>query len=141
MKKNDLLNKMLLKWMLGLLCLGCTSQVQKEFSRYDESSGESYYEWLYRDSAYIDGPGDPMRPWIEPMPDSVYIPAYRRMVRHLRLRDTLAWDFSAKDVKVSQKIYDYVIDSWLYDNRLIRSRKFAVELSNTNFKIRPTGRE
>ena len=96
-------------WALGLFFLGCAIEDAEELPQYDPTSGESYYTWLYKDSAFLECPGDPMRPWIDPVSMLQYTPIYNRMARHLGWDDTLTWDFTAKEIKVTPHIYDYII--------------------------------
>lgn len=119
--------------------MGCATGGTEGLPQYDAASGESYYTWLYRDSAFIECEGDPMHPWIEPVPWPQYNRIYNRMARHLMLDDTLTWDFTAEDIKVTPRIYDYMITMWKYDNKLIRSGKFTLELFNNSYQVTPIG--
>ena len=137
-KKHYLFGRML-GWLLGLLCVGCATGGTEELPQYDPASGMSYYEWLYKDSAFIECEGDPMHPWIEPVPWPQYNRIYNRMARHLMLGDTLSWDFTAEEIKVTPRIYDYMITMWKYDNKLIRSGKFTLKLFNNSYQVTPIG--
>lgn len=55
------------------------------------------------------------------------------------LGDTLSWDFTAEEIKVTPRIYDYMITMWKYDNKLIRSGKFTLKLFNNSYQVTPIG--
>lgn len=138
-KKNKHKLKKMLPWVFGALCLGCATDGSDGLPKYDSQSGESYYTWLYKDSAFLECPGDPMRPWQDPVDWSKYYPIYFRMARHLEYRDTLIWDFTAEELKVAPRVYDYLVATWKYDNKRLRSKRFKIELFANAYRYRPIG--
>lgn len=98
--------------------------------RYTGEGGVSYYEWLYRDSAFLECP-DPMVPtnMMKPGVMGMYVRCYNHMARHLRFLDSLRWDFTAEEVRVGEAVYDYLTKTgWAYDNGRIRGKYYTIEL-------------
>lgn len=86
----------------------------------------------YRDSVYLECEGNLIEPEVIWAHQDVYVPAYERMRRHLHFEgDTLNWDIkNAAEVKVSQNIYDYVIDGWRQANEQLRSGDYYLFLDD-----------
>ena len=138
MKKNHYLFGCMLGWLLGMLCVGCATEGTEGLPQYDPTSGESYYTWLYRDSAFLECRGNPDRPWEEPVDWRQYYRIHNRMIRHLVLGDTLTWDFTAKEVKVDTQVYDFLIKMWTRSNIRLQSGKFTFQLrKNASYSLIP----
>lgn len=128
----------ILSGLCGLFCLGCATESMEGLPRYDGRSGESYYAWLYRDSAFIDCTGDPYRPWNNPLDIRQYMRIYLRIARHLVIKDTVSWDFTAEEIKVAPYIFDYLVEKWTEDNIKIQTGWYVKELLDRAYRLRPT---
>ena len=80
----------------------------------------TYHEQLYADSLFITCEGDLNRPGVIEQQETAYMKACQRMTRHLRYGDSLSWDFTAKELKVSDDVYDYLTGCWRHENSLLR---------------------
>ena len=120
-----------------MLCVGCATDGTEGVPQYDSRSGMSYYEWLYRDSAFLECPGNPDKPWEDPVSPTQLARVYQRMARHARLTDTLTWDFTMEEMKVTPRIYEDIISNWVYLNRLLRTGMYEVLLDDLNFRVFP----
>lgn len=116
-----------------LFCIGflfyASCAYEKTQSSYSERNDRvSYYTCLYTDSTFLECEGNLEYPWVMDRQLGVYMAAHKRMTRHLRFDDTLIWNFSSNDVKVSENIYEYITGCWQYDNELLKSGKFTLRL-------------
>ena len=84
---------------------------------------ENLFSQLYVDSAYLEIEGNLYDPEIIWGNVDVYLSAFERMQSHLKFKDNhLYWDFErASDIKVSENIYNYVIDNWKSKNEMINA--------------------
>ena len=50
--------------------------------------------------------------------ETAYMKAHQRMTRHLRYKDSLSGDFTAKELKISDDVSDYLTGCWKHENSL-----------------------
>lgn len=104
MKKNDFKLFMLFAIYIAMTLTGCDKS--------DENVGTTYYSELYADSLFLEIKGDIREPEVIWGNVDTYMQAFKRMERHLSSKDGfITWDFSkASELKISDNIYDYVIE-------------------------------
>ena len=97
------------------------------------------YASLYADSVYLSFDGNLNDPRVIDANLDKYMQAYRRLTKHLTYKEGfLSWDLdSAPEVKVSQNIYDYLIGCWKYDNTLLASGEYKLDLVADGYRIIP----
>lgn len=116
---------------LSLLCLGGCEKAMLD--------NNLSYASLYADSVYLSFDGNLNDPRVIDANLDEYMQAYRRLTKHLTYKEGfLSWDLdSASQVKVSQNIYDYLIGCWKYDNTLLASGEYKLDLVADGYRIIP----
>ncbi|WP_368243073.1 hypothetical protein [Butyricimonas sp. RTP31003st1_G1_RTP31003_210430] len=116
---------------LSLLCLGGCEKAMLD--------NNLSYASLYADSVYLSFDGNLNDPRVIDANLDEYMQAYRRLTKHLTYKEGfLSWDLdSASQVKVSQNIYDYLIGCWKYDNTLLASGEYKLDLVADGYRIMP----
>lgn len=68
----------------------------------------------------------------------VYSPAYDRMVKHVKIvNNQLTWDFkNAKELNISQNIFDYVTFMWNIDNEKLSTGNYSIEKYGIYFIVK-----
>ena len=89
-----------------------------------------YYLELYKDSTFLGFEGNLMDPPVIWENQNVYIPAFERMIRHVKIENNLlTWDFkSAAELKISQNIYDYLTPLWNRMNKRVKNGEYTLEV-------------
>lgn len=95
------------------------------------------YATLYADSVYLGFEGDLNNPRVIDEHLDVYLLAHQRMLNHLKFNNNLlSWDVQdGADLKISDNIYNYLIDCWNQENQLLQSGKYQLELTSIGYKI------
>ena len=131
MKRNYtcfLLKRRFIAYLCVGLVINCTPSARQR----------TYYEQLYADSAFITCEGDLNKPGVIDQQETAYMKAHQRMTRHLRYKDSLSWDFTAKELKISDDVSDYLTGCWKHENSLLRGDNPHIH-GRFILKLVPTG--
>ena len=126
--KNMKLNYRLCMVFFTILVIGCENTSVNEVS----------YSALYADSLELKCDGNMWLPYDQEENWNTYLPAHERMIRHVKFEDNqLSWDFTARDLKISDNIYDFVVDCWRQENLKLKTGKFILKMIENGYFIAP----
>lgn len=124
------------------LLVGCVqNDVVSDLRTDPENDSHSLIE-LYKDSSFLKIEGDlndPENIWNN---INVYSAACERMHRCLKFeKNKILWNIdNSQDLKISQNIYDYIIEAWNYDNNLIQDTNYVLVEMGIYYKIEQKNR-
>lgn len=130
----------LLVCVFVVLVFGCNDQKNVVNDQNDSVLEENQLNTeLYRDSIFLGFEGslwDHETIWNNV---SIYLPAFQRMKRHLCVKDNqLFWTFkSGAELKISENIYEYVVDIWNRQNEKLKEGKFEVIITDYGVRLIP----
>lgn len=104
----------------------------------DQNIGDDVlYAQMYKDSTFLNIEGDLIYPEIIWGNVDVYIPAFKRMMRHLKIKNNLLiWDFkSGAELNVSENIYHYVTAVWKRQNIKLETGEYEIDLYEDGYRI------
>lgn len=127
MKMKTLIYRMGIAF-LAICFIGCENSMTDEIS----------YSALYADSLELKCGGNMRIPMDQSENWDTYLPAHRRMIRHLKYKDNLlSWDFTAKDLKISENIYDFVTECWMQENDRLKTGEYTIKFVENGYIITP----
>ena len=92
---------------------------------------------IYRDSAFLGFEGNLRVDSILLNNLEIYLPAFERMQRHLKIKDNrYTWDFeNGVEIKISENIYDFITWLWKGQNKRLESGDYILKATEYGFCV------